>query len=509
MPEPTVPPDLDKNQILECLLAPPELAFLAIVGTNAADKSELLDWLQSQLNANPNYFVLNLPADATLESLRANAEKFASPPKPSVPPPPDSAIAAALFEKLADAVSATFNPPAGRSDVRQYLIENLPSAVRDTVFQSVAQPSMLRIFHAEDSAPALTSADLPSNMLDFDKASPAARELLGLLINDDDVRNETLAFLNEKLSDVLVSTHNLFPTATAVPTPTHSNPLESLRAVLQERGKQLAIFVSDFDPARPLDPLLMEAFSAASESPFAPRKEAPTLCPLRLAVASAPPLPEVLRTRATFVVDLDLVAAPVEVPPPIEELAPIPIAAVPAEPEVVSAADVLPPVETPAAEVPAEAAIAGAPLATPPPEVPAESAPHVEAVIEAVPAPEIAPRVAAPVEAPAEAPPVAEPVPAEPAAPEAIPAPPAPEPFLPEPARENWSQYFEDSIPIYKVDVLELLERLPRYAEASEALRLHLTELEEFRSRPPQNREQLERFERAREEAHADRKSVV
>ncbi len=116
----------------------------------------------------------------------------------------------AVLERLAESVSPVQNDTAALNEVRQYLVENLPATIHEPIFRKAilreGSPLRARIEAAKTGraeSAELTVNELPSNLLEFDKASPAARELLGLIINDDDVRRETLAFLNENLDKAL------------------------------------------------------------------------------------------------------------------------------------------------------------------------------------------------------------------------------------------------------------------------------------------------------------------
>lgn len=248
----------------------------------------LLDLLHAEAAKNSNRRILREEID-----LAGELKKLAPPTNTTDPTD-------AVLEHLAESVGPEQNDIASLNEVRQYLVENLPATIREPIFRKAilreGAPLRARIEAAKSGcaeSAELTAADLPTNLLEFDKASPAARELLGLIINDDDVRRETLACLNENLERAL-----------SVIAPPSTPDLT-----------ELVLFIDDLSG---LDLKQLESlFTRRAELSAATRVAA--ACAREEFVA----LPENLRSRPAFILTIEeppvLVAVePVVVPVPIE-----------------------------------------------------------------------------------------------------------------------------------------------------------------------------------------------
>jgi hypothetical protein len=313
--------EYDEREFLEDFLKPTDFAFAAVLGEAGTGKSHLIRWLELSIPPSERRRVLLIPKVGTnLKSIIGRilhgmeGQKFDDYRRrlqEGTQAITDAEARERLLTNLAIAVGPSQARDQELDETRQFLVRRLPDLLLDGVFRrhllrdggllhELVTHVLGRTDRVErvDKPREFTLQDLPLNVTDFQHAGASARQLYGLLLNEEGIVNATLGWLNEHLGIAIRQLLNL----------SGENLLElmlDVREALAEQNAELIILIEDFAKLQGIDRQLLESLLVKTH-----QEGRKPLCALRTALAVTTGyfqrLEDTVKTRITFRVEMDV-----------------------------------------------------------------------------------------------------------------------------------------------------------------------------------------------------------
>lgn len=288
--------EYDEHVFLRDFLAPPDYAFVAVLGGAGTGKSHLIRWLSTRLQATERRRVLLIPRAGTSlhEVLRRildgiEGERFDEYRRRLHESSNAMSVAEArtrLLDNLAVAVNSTAQGSEGPlSEEEDYLASELPNLLRDPVFRShFLQPGgVLDRLAAHvvggggveriEERRAFGAADLPLRFQDVNKASVPAQEIYRNLSTNEELKHAAARWLTRHIDEAVTQLMRLSGTDLL-------QLMVDVRVELAQREVELVLLIEDLATLQGIDQQLLEALIIRPRQP-----DMPALCALRAAVA--------------------------------------------------------------------------------------------------------------------------------------------------------------------------------------------------------------------------------
>lgn len=288
--------EYDEHAFLRDLLAPPDYAFVAVLGGAGTGKSHLVRWLSTRIQVGERRRVLLIPRVGTSlhDVLRRildgmEGERFDEYRRRLRESSTAMSIAESrtrLLDNLAVAVGTTGQGGEGpRSEEEDYLASELPNLLRDPVFRShFLQPGgVLDRLAAHvvggggveriEERRVFGVADLPLRFQDVNRASAPAQAIYRDLVANEDLRHAAARWLTRHLDEAVTQLMRFSGTDLL-------QLMVDVRVELARREVELVLLIEDLATLQGIDQQLLEALIIRPRQP-----DMPALCALRTAVA--------------------------------------------------------------------------------------------------------------------------------------------------------------------------------------------------------------------------------
>lgn len=318
--------EYDEAQFLKDFLGENDFAFVPVLGETGTGKSHLIRWLQANIKSTDRRKVLLIPRIGTnlkdiIEKILNIAEfeadkldEYRKRLNQSSRTFTDKGAREQLLNNLAFQVGINGQHTRAKladEETQEYLIENLPALLYDDFFRE----HLLRdgeiihrlVIHTlgyqytiEDinERREFSIEDLPLNILDIQKAGEKAREFYSLLINDEDIKKQTVIWLNDHLDEAITQVLNFGREDL-------QQLMREVRETLAEKNIELVLLIEDFAKLQGIDREVLEAVLARPQQ--AGNKQ---LCAMRTALACTTGyfknLIDTVQQRVTFSVNLNI-----------------------------------------------------------------------------------------------------------------------------------------------------------------------------------------------------------
>jgi hypothetical protein len=308
-----------QEQFLRDFLAPRDFAFVPVLGESGTGKSHMVRWLAAQIPLVPGRRVLLIPRSRT--SLRgvvrmildgmegARFDEYRRRLDQAADNLSDAAAGESLLDVLALAVG-----PHGRRDtgslgeMQLHLVEHLPALLHDVEFRRLLLESggimekLVRHIRGTggleraETRREFSVADLPLRVQNVARLGQSARELYNNLIGIPALAAAAVDWINRHLDGAISQVLQLGGESL-------QELMRDVREALAASGTELVVLIEDFAVLQGIDRQLLEALLEK------PRQLDRELCVLRTALGCTTgyyrALQDTVRTRASFVVDLD------------------------------------------------------------------------------------------------------------------------------------------------------------------------------------------------------------
>jgi hypothetical protein len=318
--------EYDEAQFLKDFLGEKDFAFVPVLGETGTGKSHLIRWLQANIKSTDRRKVLLIPRIGTnlkdiIEKILNIAEfeadkldEYRKRLNQSSRTFTDKGAREQLLNNLAFQVGINGQHTRAKladEETQEYLIENLPALLYDDFFRE----HLLRdgeiihrlVIHTlgyqytiEDinERREFSIEDLPLNILNIQKAGEKAREFYSLLINDEDIKKETVIWLNDHLDEAITQVLNFGREDL-------QQLMREVRETLAEKNIELVLLIEDFAKLQGIDREVLEAVLARPQ-----QAENKPLCAMRTALACTTGyfknLIDTVQQRVTFSVNLNI-----------------------------------------------------------------------------------------------------------------------------------------------------------------------------------------------------------
>lgn len=316
----------DEESFLKDFLEMPDFAFVPILGTSGTGKSHLIRWLHTRLKSirrAPHYRLLLIPKVGTnlkkiIEQILAGIEgsefeEYRNRLQQATNTLTEAEGREQILANLAIAVGLSGKiDVSSLSDIEYEIAKGLPDLLRDPFFteQFWLKPDgiIARLFtHILGNHNGLDDVeekrgfsieDLPTGILNRQKASEKARDFYTHLDSDFIPKHEVIKWLNSHLDTAISKVLNL-----------GREDLQQLmldvRRALARQGVELILLIEDFAKLQGIDREVLEAVLARPQ-----QVEGEPLCAMRTALACTTGyfrgLIDTVRTRTDFSVNLDI-----------------------------------------------------------------------------------------------------------------------------------------------------------------------------------------------------------
>lgn len=316
----------DEESFLNDFLGTPDFTFVPILGTSGAGKSHLIRWLYTRIKSirtEPHCRVLLIPKIGTnlkdiIEKILADIqgsefEEYRSRLRQAANTLTIAEAREQLLANLAIAVGLSGRQEiTSLSEVEYEIARNLPDLLRDPFFTEefwlkpggIIDRLVIHILGNRDGIEDVEERrgflieDLPSGILNRQKASEKAREFYTHLDSDFIPKDEVINWLNKHLDVAISKVLNL-----------GREDLQRLmldvRRALARQGIELILLIEDFAKLQGIDREVLECVLARPQ-----QGEGEPLCAMRTALACTTGyfrgLMDTVRTRTDFSVNLDI-----------------------------------------------------------------------------------------------------------------------------------------------------------------------------------------------------------
>lgn len=317
----------DEERFLKDFLETPDFfAFVPILGTSGTGKSHLIRWLYTRIRGirkEPHYRVLLIPKVGTnlrdiLERILADVEgsefdEYRSRLRQATNALTEAEAREQLLANLAISVGLSGKGDiSSLSELEYEIAKGLPDLLRDPYFteqfwlkpKGIIERLVTHILGAQnriddvEERRGFSIEDLPTGILNRQKASEKAREFYTHLDSDFIQKHEVVKWLNDHLDMAIAKVLNL-----------GREDLQRLmldvRRALARQGVELILLIEDFAKLQGIDREVLEAVLARPQ-----QVEGEPLCAMRTALACTTGyfqgLIDTVRTRTDFSVNLDI-----------------------------------------------------------------------------------------------------------------------------------------------------------------------------------------------------------
>lgn len=310
---------LPPEKVLERFLDPARDYVQGVVlGESGTGKSHFIQWLRLHINEDPATILLTIPKSGT--SLRGIVQRLIDRlpgeerlvyQEKLAEAGTNAATHAAKVSKFLDSLAYTIQTSDLASDAAEIdLAELLPDVLRDPNFRKgfFLQPGSTVDFIVQHVFvdPAKRESiqerrefqlgDLPLDGSHYGNASRLAKDAIDYIKGESGMEARAIALMNRNLNAAIGQTLNF----------TADNLIElmnALRRHLAVNGKRLILLIEDFARLQGIDAALLQALITP------PGQGEERLCEIRWAMAVTTgyfePMAQTIRTRTTFVVDMD------------------------------------------------------------------------------------------------------------------------------------------------------------------------------------------------------------
>lgn len=313
---------ISEQELLDRFISAEDYILVFILGSAGSGKSHLIRWMSANIPEQKNRKVIRVPKSGI--SLKKIIELILQ----QVPRDQFSKyweklekVAAGLthekamelfLNNLAMAVGPNGNASQGTlTNLQKYLIKSLPALLYDTYFRSyflheegIIDELIKHILDSSDiverreERKGFTEKDLPKSLADINKAGEKARDFYTQLTTDDEIRTETVNWLNYCLNDAISSLLNFSGSDL-------TELMFDIRKELAQQGVELIILIEDLAKTQGIDAQLMDALLERRKA-----ADGTELCVMRTIIGSTTGFFErsvdTTRHRVDFRVYLDL-----------------------------------------------------------------------------------------------------------------------------------------------------------------------------------------------------------
>lgn len=315
----------DEERFLEDFLETPDFVFVPILGTSGTGKSHLIRWLYTRLKGirkEPHYRVLLIPKVGTnlrdiLERILTGIEgsefdEYRSRLRQATNTLTEAEAREQLLANLAISVGLSGKSDISSfSDIEYEIAKGLPDLLRDPYFteqfwlkpEGIIERLVTHILGTQnriedvEERRGFSIEDLPTGILNRERASKKARDFYTHLDNDFIPKQEVVKWLNRHLDAAIAKVLNL-----------GHEDLQRLmldvRRVLAKQGVELILLIEDFAKFQGIDREVLEAILAR------PKQVAgEPLCAMRTALACTDGYfggLDTIVTRVDFYVNLNI-----------------------------------------------------------------------------------------------------------------------------------------------------------------------------------------------------------
>ncbi|MBD2101018.1 protein DpdH [Leptolyngbya sp. FACHB-261] len=316
----------DGERLLKDFLETPDFAFVPILGTSGTGKSHLIRWLYTRLKGirkEPHYRVLLIPKVGTnlrdiLERILTGIEgsefdEYRSRLRQATNTLTEAEAREQLLANLAISVGLSGKSNISYlSEIEYEVAKGLPDLLRDPYFteqfwlkpKGIIERLVTHILGTQNRVEdveerrGFSVEDLPTGILNRERASEKARDFYTHLDNDFIPKQEVVEWLNRHLDAAIAKVLNL-----------GREDLQRLmldvRRALARQGVELILLIEDFAKLQGIDREVLEAVLARPQ-----QIEGEPLCAMRTALACTTGyfqgLIDTVRTRTDFSVNLDI-----------------------------------------------------------------------------------------------------------------------------------------------------------------------------------------------------------
>lgn len=311
-----------EEEFLTEFLAPPDFAFVPILGDVGTGKSHLVRWLAAKIKSNEKRRVLLIPKIGAnlkdiigliLEGMEGSQfDKY----RALLATASNTLTEAGARELLLSHLATLVGPNTRRdqshiTEVESLLIEQLPALLLDPYFRDyflrdggVIDRLTIHTIGRRDQIEYVDQRrefaidDLPLKVTDVKRASKKAQGFYAFLVGEEEIRKATVRWLNRHLDEAMIQVLNLGRDDL-------KRLMRDVREALGERNVELVLLIEDFTIAQGIDRQLLDSIIAPPD--FVGGKR---LCALRTALACTTGyfrgLEDTVRDRTTFRVNLDV-----------------------------------------------------------------------------------------------------------------------------------------------------------------------------------------------------------
>lgn len=316
-----------EDEFLADFLKSDDFAFVPVLGTSGTGKSHLIRWLSAKIESTETRKVLLIPKLGTnlkdiinliLDLPELQAEKFEEYRKrvqQSSNRLSEKEAREQFLNNLAIAVGENNRlDPQNLSEEEAFLVTELPSFLYDPHFRQhwLKDGGMIHrlVIHILgykgeieniEERREFTRDDLPLNILDYTKAGQQVQNFYGYLLDDSDLQQITVDWLNQHLDEAITQVLNLGGEDLQI-------LMREVRETLAEKGIELVLLIEDFAKLQGIDREVLEAVLARPQ-----QGENKPLCAIRTALACTTGYFkglvenfDTVKQRVTFKVNLDI-----------------------------------------------------------------------------------------------------------------------------------------------------------------------------------------------------------
>lgn len=316
----------DEESFLKDFLETPDFAFVPILGTSGTGKSHLIRWLYTRLKGirkESHYRVLLIPKIGTnlrdiLERILTGIEgsefdEYRNRLRQATNTLTEAEAREQLLANLAISVGLSAkNDISSLSEIEYEIAKGLPDLLRDPYFteqfwlkpKGIIERLVTHILGTQNCVEdveerrGFSIEDLPSGILNRERASKKARDFYTHLDNDFIPKQEVVKWLNKNLDAAIAKVLNLGREDL-------QHLMLDVRRALARQKVELILLIEDFAKLQGIDREVLEAVLARSQ-----QVEGETLCAMRTALACTTGyfqgLIDTVRTRTDFSVNLDI-----------------------------------------------------------------------------------------------------------------------------------------------------------------------------------------------------------
>lgn len=312
-----------ESQFLEDFLKRDNYMFATVLGDIGTGKTHLIRWISARIPSTDKRKVILIPRfGANLRKiLQLILEGMEGPQfddyRERLKRVDDGLTAESARETLLGNLAIAIGPNGPHknqnttlSDEEHFMMESLPALFHDPFFRKILLEDngiihdlTDHVIGAKDKIQRIekrrqfTVDDLPTNVLDFGKASSDARDIYSALMEDDELKEIAVNWINKYINTSISQMLNLQGGDLV-------NMMNDIRAELAKQDIELVLLFEDFAVVQGIDFQLLEALLIRPNGADKP------LCPIRVAMACTTgyfeSLRDTIQTRVELKVTLDV-----------------------------------------------------------------------------------------------------------------------------------------------------------------------------------------------------------